>query len=66
MSMQLWKRLEITAYEPKPKEYIYDNDEELLGKDDEELSKNSWDKEVFSRILDKFCGACLAFWKALD
>nr|CAG8509415.1 13183_t:CDS:2 [Entrophospora candida] len=50
-------------YEPMPKEYIYDEDEELQCKNDEELPENVWNGKVFSRVLAKIGDACLVFWR---
>ncbi|CAJ0859279.1 21073_t:CDS:2 [Entrophospora sp. SA101] len=53
------------SYEPKPKEYIYDEDEELLDKkNDEKLPENFWDKKDFS-IRKKCLAYWNVFWKAL-
>nr|CAG8509451.1 13185_t:CDS:2 [Entrophospora candida] len=53
------------SYEPRPKECIYDEDEELLDKkNDEKLPENFWDKKDFS--IRKECLAYWdVFWKAL-
>nr|CAG8575381.1 11995_t:CDS:2 [Entrophospora candida] len=46
------------SYEPRPKECIYDEDEELLDKkNDEKLPENFWDKKDFSIRKE-----CLAYW----